>query len=333
METLVNITGTSWEINSLDTDTYNYSSYFDEYFDDLGHAPCAYESHENHPLRAFYSLFFMIGFVGNVFVVGVIMLGAQLRSVMKVCLLNLALADLITHSWIFGKTVCILVLGSYYVTFYCSAFFVVWISIDRYLVVTCGIVVCLVIWIVAVASSFPELLCIEVLQSQNEAICTAYMDNSENYDFSSVGIFKMNILGLVIPLSIVGFCFLMVMRKRVQSTRKPNTRLVALVAVVFFCCWTPYNIVAFLIGLQLKGFVSSNCDTNKWTQLALQISKAVAYSHCCLNPIIYVLVREKFKWYLVKLLRWTPCFKLPFVGRCLPQLPVLSSETSMGVNR
>ncbi|KAL7886781.1 hypothetical protein AOLI_G00045020 [Acnodon oligacanthus] len=335
--------------------TLDYSSYYD---DNLGnHAPCQYEVHKNHFLPVLYSLFFVVGFLGNVLVVWVILVGAQLKSMTDVCLLNLALADLLLvfslpflahytqHNWIFGDVMCSIVLGIYYVGFYGGIFFIVLMSIDRYLAVVhavfalrvrnqlYGILASVVIWIIAVASSFPELCYLQVKKHKEEVLCSAYPDHNNEHYWKIVGLFKMNVLGLLIPLSIVGFCYSMVLRRllTVRVAKKHAVRLVIVVVVVFFCCWTPYNIAAFLRGLELMKVIATDCESSSAILLSLQITEAVAYSHSCLNPFLYVFVGEKFKRHLIRLLRRTPCVKVKFMKDYLTQATgsVYSQTTSL----
>lgn len=322
-----------------------------------------YAHHGNSFLPVLYSLFFVVGFLGNALVVCVILMAAKLKSMTDVCLLNLALADLVLvlslpflahyagHSWVFGNAMCKLVLGLYYIGFYSSIFFIVLMSIDRYLAVvhavfalrvrtkTYGVLASVLVWFIAVCASFPELKDLEVDDRFNETLCSAYptgdsKGSTDNRHFWKIfGLYKMNILGLLIPLCIVGFCYSMVLR-RLQTARaykKQAMRLIVLVMVVFFCCWTPYNIAAFLKALELNGSMPESCELSKKILVSLQATEAVAYSHCCLNPFLYVFVGQKFKRHLFRLLRRTPCFELQFMKRTLTQASgsVYSQTTSV----
>ncbi|XP_017556334.2 C-C chemokine receptor type 3-like isoform X1 [Pygocentrus nattereri] len=349
---------TSEMMRDSTTDVFSTLDYSGYYIDDLeNHAPCKYGNHANNFLPVLYSLFFVVGFLGNVLVVWVILVGAQLKSMTDVCLLNLALADLLlvftfpflahyaNHDWSFGNAMCNIVLGIYYVGFYGGIFFIMLMSVDRYLAVVhavfalrvrnklCGILASVVIWIISVASSFPELGYLQIEKYRNEVLCSAYPNDDNSHYWKIVGLFKMNVLGLLIPLSIVGFCYSMVLRRllTVRAGKKHAVRLVIVVVVVFFCCWTPYNIAAFLKGLELKKVIETNCESSKAILWSLQISEAVAYSHSCLNPFLYVFVGEKFKRHLIRLLRRTPCIKVKFMKDYLTQAAgsVYSQTTSL----
>uniref|UniRef100_A0A8B9L9N6 G-protein coupled receptors family 1 profile domain-containing protein n=1 Tax=Astyanax mexicanus TaxID=7994 RepID=A0A8B9L9N6_ASTMX len=284
------------------------------------------EKNDVYFLPALYSLFFVVGLIGNALVVWVITVGTQMKSTTDVCLLNLALADLLLvlslpfrayqmkHDWIFGKIMCTLVFSIHYVGFYGSIFFIVLMSIDRYLAIVhavlalrvrtrvSGIVSSLVIWVLAVAASFPEQLFISVQKIFITELCFAFTDD---WGLFTVSILKMNIVGLLVPLIVVGFCYSMILRKlhNSHSSKKHSICLIILVVVVFVCCWMPYNIVFLLLALIFMGVIPAECEILKQISLTLVTTEAVVFLHCCLNPFIYVFVGEKFRKHLIRLIR------------------------------
>ncbi|XP_017337374.1 C-C chemokine receptor type 8 [Ictalurus punctatus] len=333
MATMLNTSTGLWEFTTpsvFSTTPYDYS-------DVVSSQPCDYGTHASRILPVLYSLFFVVGFLGNMLVLWVILRGPQIKSITDVSLLNLAIADLLLifslpflahyarDTWVFGRAMCTLVLSVYYIGFYSSIFFIVLMSIDRYLAIvhavfalrirtkTCGILASLVVWIIAIAASFPELLYLGVEETGTEVVCSAYPKNQESHnDVRSAAFFKMNILGMLIPLSIVGFCYSMILQKlrTVRKSGKLAIRLVAVIMVVFFCCWTPYNIAAFLKALEMKHILPPGCELSKTIQLMLQVTEAIAYSHSCLNPFFYVFVGQKFRRNLAKLFLETPCIQV-----------------------
>ncbi|KAM9488832.1 C-C chemokine receptor type 4-like [Clarias gariepinus] len=324
--------------DSLDKTTFNTTA------DYIG--PCNYEAHASRFLPVLYSLFFVVGFPGNMLVLWVILRGVQLKSMTDVCLLNLAIADLLLiftlpflahyarDTWIFGNAMCTLVLSVYYIGFYAGIFFIVLMSIDRYLAIvhavfalrirtkTYGILASVVIWIIAVAASFPELRYIGVELYDGKKICNAYPKDENHNDVKSAAFIKMNVLGMLIPLGIVGFCYTMVIRKlkTIRNSKKLSIHLVVVVMVVFFCCWIPYNIAALLKVLELQEILPSKCELSKSIQLMLQVTEAVAYLHSCLNPFLYVFVGEKFRKPLAGLLLQTPFKKVQSIRRYMTQI-------------
>ncbi|KAF7707996.1 C-C chemokine receptor type 5-like [Silurus meridionalis] len=326
-------------------------------YGDLPPEPCEYGPHSSRILPLLYSVFFVVGLLGNLLVLWVILKGAQLKSMTDVSLLNLTIADLLLiftlpflahyarSTWVFGRVMCILVLSVYHIGFYAGIFFIVLMSFDRYLAIvhsvfalrirtkTYGILASIFVWIFAVASSFPELLHLGVENNATQNVCSAYPKNDQYSDVRSKAIFKMNVLGLLIPLIVVGFCYSMVLRKlkTLRNSKKLAIRLVAMVMVVFFCCWIPYNIAAFLSALEMKLILPPGCELSKTIRLLLQVTEAVAYSHSCLNPFLYVFVGQKFRRHLARLLRQTPCFQVQCMKEYMTQAAasVYSQSTSV----
>ncbi|XP_046702728.1 C-C chemokine receptor type 4-like [Silurus meridionalis] len=339
-------------LNTTSSTEFISTTEFD--YNGLPPGPCEYGPHSSRILPLLYSVFFVVGLLANMLVLWVILRGTRIKSMNDVSLLNLVISDLLLIStlpflahyardnWVFGSTMCTLVLSVYHIVFYAGIFFIVLMSIDRYLAIvhamsslrirtkTYGILASIFIWILAVASSFPELRYLGVINKKNKTLCSAYPENN-HHDIKSGSIFKMNVLGLLIPLSIVGFCYSMVLRKlqTLRNSKKLSVRLVIVVMVVFFCCWIPYNIAAFLKALELKLILTPGCELSKTIQLLLQITEAVAYSHSCLNPFIYMLVGQKFRRHLARLLLQTPCSHVQCMKHCMTRAAAsVYSQTS-----
>nr|ACO14185.1 C-C chemokine receptor type 4 [Esox lucius] len=134
-------------------------------------------------------------------------------------------------------------------------------------------------------------------------------------------LFKINILGLLIPLAIMGFCYTQIVRRlyNAPSSKKQAIRLVLIVVVVFFCCWTPYNIALFHKAALLTEILVDSCENSKATTLAIQITETMVYSHCCLNPVLYVFAGQKFRRNLISLIIRSPCSLCQFMKNYLPR--------------
>ncbi|KAI5086141.1 C-C chemokine receptor type 5-like, partial [Silurus meridionalis] len=255
----------SWRNSVFSVFSHKFISTTEYDYNDVSD-PCDYGPHSNRILPVLYSVFFVVGLLGNLLVLWVILKGSYIKSLTDVSLLNLIISDLLLIStlpflahyardnWVFGSTMCTLVLGVYHIGFYAGIFFIVLMSFDRYLAIvhavsslrirtkTYGILASIFSWILAVASSFPELLYLGFMNNGTKKLCSAYPENNYN-NIKSGSIFKMNVLGLLIPLSILAFCYFMILQ-RLQSLRtstKLAIRLVVVVMVVFFCCWIQYN--------------------------------------------------------------------------------------------
>ncbi|KAJ0000191.1 hypothetical protein NQD34_012033, partial [Periophthalmus magnuspinnatus] len=275
-------------------------------------------------LPILFTLFFVLGILGNSLVLWVIACGVRLRSMTDVCLLNLAVADLLLvctlpflahqawDQWRFGDIMCKLVLGVYHIVLYCGIFFICLMSIDRYLAIvhavyamrartrSFGMIAAGVIWIAGFCASFPDVIFLQQQFVTNTTMmCFPFypkQDQDEKHFWRVFSFFKMNVLGLFVPLLILGFCYSQILWRLMSSrtSKKQAIRLVLIVVAVFFCCWVPYNVVVFLKALELLD-INVKCASSQAIALALPITEAMSYSHSCLNPILYVFVGEKFR--------------------------------------
>ncbi|CAL8248592.1 unnamed protein product [Lota lota] len=280
--------------------------------------------------------------MGNGLVVAVFAMHRSQINVTDICLLNMAISDLFfvlsmpfySHNafagnWIFGAFMCHFINGLYIMGFYGGIFSVIVMTLDRYVVIMhahtlarhrrlrLGVAVTVLVWVLSFSISLPTMASTHL---QNE--CSVHCEFlSESIDWKEFQILLNNVFGLVIPLLVMVICYSRVLPSlmAMRSTKRHRAiKLVIIIVVVFFLCWTPYNIALFLLFYKDKtGNISEiNLD------LFIQITEAIAFTHCCLNPIIYAFVGQKFARRAIGLLHaWMPC-----VFRRVPRDPVGSSR-------
>ncbi|CAJ1061767.1 C-C chemokine receptor type 5 [Xyrichtys novacula] len=271
-----------------------------------------------------------------------------------VCLLNLSLADLLlvctlpflAHQardhWVFGDEMCKVVLGIYHIAFYCGIFFISLMSIDRYLAIvhavyamrartrSFGIMAAALAWLAGFLASVSDVIFLKQQQQKGSNLTYCYSQypsdtldpsSSTNPHFWRVfNLLKMNIVGLLLPIVIMGFCYTQIIWRLLwsQSSKKQAIRLVLMVVAAFFCCWVPYNLASLFKALELL-HVYTACESSKAIRLALQITESIAYSHSCLNPVLYVFVGQKFRRHLLRLINRAPCRLCQTIKVFLPQ--------------
>ncbi|XP_063054181.1 C-C chemokine receptor type 1-like [Engraulis encrasicolus] len=277
--------------------------------------------------------------LGNGLVLWVIVMGVKLRSMTDICLFNLSLADLLLvgslpflayqleDHWVFGDGMCKLVLGVYYVGYYSGIYFITLMGVDRYLAIvhavyalrvrtrTYGIIASAVVWVAAICSSFPEVLALELTYDNTTDTYMCIRNFNKLEGLSNVAIFKMNVVGFVIPLAVLVFCYTRILLVLLQgrTAKRQAVRLVVVVMVAFFCCWAPYNISLFLYGLNNMELFGIDCESTNSLMLSLQVTEVIAYTHCCLNPVLYVFVGVKLRRHLFKLLSKSVCVRCGFL--------------------
>ncbi|XP_062394172.1 C-C chemokine receptor type 4-like [Sardina pilchardus] len=318
----------------------DYSGYYGMAETETESELCSTEDVKNFSqvfLPTLYSLVFIVGLLGNGLVVCVLLWFRRKCNLTDVCLLNLALSDLLfvfslpfwaryaaLGYWPWDASMCRLVTLLYTLGFYGSIGFMVVMTLDRYLLIVhspsitawrtlrLGTVLIGAVWALSLVASLPNMVFVDV-NGTGEAHATCALEMSAGSAWRSFEFMEMNILGLVLPLCIMVFCYGRIIPTLVnmKTQRKHKAiKLILAILVAFFLFWTPYHVVIFLHMLKQHGFFL-NCNQMQRLELAMKWTETIAYTHCCLNPIIYAFAGEKFCRLVVKMLgQWLPMFSI-----------------------
>lgn len=308
-------------------------------------------------LPPLYSLVFGVGLLGNVVVVVILTKYRRLGIMTNIYLLNLAISDLLFlftlpfwihyvgwNEWVFGHGMCKILSGLYYMGLYSEIFFIILLTIDRYLAivhavfalrartVTSGIISSIFIWVLAVLAALPEFIFHGTQEESGQFICSPHYPEGEEDTWKRIHALRMNILGLVLPLLIMVFCYIGIIKTLLKcpSQKKYKAiRLIFVIMVVFFVFWTPYNLVLLFSAFQVV-FFDGNCEQSKQLDLAMLTTEVIAYTHCCVNPVIYAFVGERFRKYLCHFFHRHVAV---YMGKYIPFIPSEKLERVSSMSR
>lgn len=279
-------------------------------------------------LPPLYSLVFIIGLVGNILVLLVLMQYRRLKSMTSIYLLNLAMSDLLflftlpfwidyklKDDWIFGDGTCKLLSGLYYTGLYSEILFIILLTVDRYLAIVhavfalrvrtviFGIISSIGAWVLALLASIPGFYFSKTQQELSHTTCSLHFPYEDLKAWKQFQALKLNLLGLVLPLFVMIICYTAIIKillKRPNEKKAKAVRLIFVIMIVFFLFWTPYNLTMLISAFQDSLF-TDECRQSKQLDLAMQVTEVIAYTHCCVNPVIYAFVGERFRRYLRQL--------------------------------
>ncbi|XP_058265728.1 chemokine XC receptor 1-like [Hemibagrus wyckioides] len=250
----------------------------------------------------------LISLVGNLLVVGISVFYIRLQSLTVIFILNLALSDLLStvglifsfceNIWNlpFGDAACRVASFFHSTGFYSSIIFLALMSFQHYMAIVdplsvwkkgrgfTTILIC--VWVLSFLAALPA-----IEQSVALDIC---MYNSSTAVLVAIT-YRENIV-FVCAFLFNGFCYIRILQTILKSPTNQNQRhrttgLTFLLVASFFICWAPYNIMKFLYTLIYYQIWSLNLDH---FFNAYYICRLLAFSHCCLNPVIYGLSDLKF---------------------------------------
>ncbi|XP_036448115.1 LOW QUALITY PROTEIN: chemokine XC receptor 1-like [Colossoma macropomum] len=273
-----------------------------------------------------FTIVVLLSLIGNILVLVILGLYENLKSLTNIFILNLALSDLIftlglpfcvsyyIWSWTFGDFMCKAMNFIFSAGFYSSTVFLMLMSIQRYLAVVHPLsdwnkrqrfaAILILAWTFSFAAALPDLLFSKV--KVNSALSKNHYCEFNNIKAGAVFTYQQNIL-FVVAFSVMGFCYIRIIQTILRSqtnNRHRTRRLIFCIVVVFFVGWAPYNIVIFLrtyTDHRIKSL--TECDVSSPLEYVFYVCKLLAFSHCFINPVLYVFVGVKFRNHLRKLLQ------------------------------
>ncbi|XP_014806085.1 PREDICTED: C-C chemokine receptor type 6 [Calidris pugnax] len=288
-----------------------------------------------------YSLICILGLVGNIFVVMTFALYERTKSMTDVYLLNMAIADILfvltlplwavyyaADEWIFGDFVCKMTRGIYAINFSCGMLLLAFISVDRYIAIVQATksfklrartlayskLICLAVWVSSILISSPSFLYNESYgfsTNENKKICDQKFRMSESTVPKSVLLYLQVGFGFFIPFIFMFFCYTFIVKSLQQaqnSKRNKAIRVIVLIVAVFLVCQVPYNIVLLVTAINM-GKTDKSCDNEKILAYVKYTTEAIAFLHCCVNPVLYAFIGVKFRSYFVKIMKDLWCMR------------------------
>ncbi|XP_060949677.1 atypical chemokine receptor 4b [Limanda limanda] len=311
------------------------SSFNDTYDYDYEHSVCDKETVRTFAsfyLPVVYALALVVGLAGNALVVVVYTSKLRLRTLTDVCILNLAISDLLllltlpfwaadaVHGWKLGSAACKITSFLYSANFSCGMLLLACISVDRYRAITQSpagrtgtgarlrrqwLLVCVVLWAVASFLGLPELIFSTVKHHHNRMACTAVYPHSMARPAKAALELLEVTLRFVLPFLVMVVCYCSVGRilSRAAGVRRDrkwrSLRVLLAVVAVFLLTQLPYNVVKLCRAMDII-YIVTDCDVSKGLDHALQVTESLALTHACINPLLYAFLGSSFRVHVLK---------------------------------
>ncbi|KAL4660519.1 C-C chemokine receptor type 7-like isoform X1 [Arapaima gigas] len=322
------------DINSYDSFSYITPS-TDQYsdFTDIPVEICESSRSQELTIKAvqmcIFSVVFLVGLLGNLLVIATFVLyrRLRLRCMTDVFLLHLAMSDLlllltlpfqasdtVLDHWELGNILCKVTRGLYTINTYSGLLLLACISVDRYVVIVqtraalrirrCRLLysslVAAFVWLTSGLLSLPEIISVDVDMNQQCRYQAKWNVKKVTWATQIAG-FCLPFLAMLVCYSLIGRTLL-----RGQSWRRQRTlRLLLVLVLVFLVFQLPYTVV---LSVKIAG-PAKTCEQWKTTLIAEYVTCSLAYTRCCLNPLLYALVGVRFRSDVLKLLHDAGCLK------------------------
>ncbi|KAM4019890.1 putative G-protein coupled receptor 174 isoform 1-T2 [Anomaloglossus baeobatrachus] len=277
-----------------------------------------------------YAIIFIPGLIGNVLALWVFHVYKKETKRAVIFMINLAIADLLQvlslplrifyylhKSWPFGRFLCMFCFYLKYVNMYASIFFLVCISVRRFMYLIypfnftgrrrlCDVYVSVAGWILVCVSclAFPLLrIGNETSGASNEQKCFVDLPLLDiGLASSIVTVTAAELFGFVSPLLIIVFCTW----RTVTSLREPHAashdlgekrkalKMILTCAGVFLVCFAPYHF-SFPLDFLAKAEKIASCSQRRTILTLHPVALCLASMNCCLDPIIYYFTTDEFR--------------------------------------
>lgn len=282
-----------------------------------------------------YGIIFVLGIIGNGLVIVVMGYQKKVKTMTDKYRLHLSVADLLfvltlpfwavdaASSWYFGGFLCVSVNMIYTINLYSSVFILAFISLDRYLAVTrptdshvirqmlANKVIYVAVWLPAVVLTVPDMIFARAQskemffidkEEQTEdsmVICQRFYPENSNI-WTAVFHLQHILVGFILPGLVILVCYCIIISRlsqgsRVHALKKKVLKTTVILIVCFFFCWLPYCLGLFLDTLIMLDVASFSCEMLQVLEKWIPVTEALAFFHCCLNPILYAFLGVKFK--------------------------------------
>lgn len=230
-------------------------------------------------------------------------------------------------SWYFGSFLCVSVHMIYTLNLYSSVLILAFISLDRYLAVVratnsqakrkflANRAIYLGVWLPAAVLTVPDLVFARVPSAESSDFifigesaaaadpritCQRMYPQETSLIWTVVFRFQHILVGFILPGLVILICYCIIIMKlsqgvKGQALKKKALKTTVILILCFFSCWLPYCVGIFLDTLIMLNVVSSSCELQQSVEKWISITEALAYLHCCLNPILYAFLGVKFK--------------------------------------
>ncbi|KAK2900480.1 hypothetical protein Q8A67_008595 [Cirrhinus molitorella] len=306
-------------LHEVFNNSYDYNYTYEDYYS------LVMLEEENFPFNIInaicYTLIICISLPGNIFLLWVVLKKVGLSSSADCLLFHLTISDLIftltlvpwtvNHiwGWIFGHLACRLFTWFIFLGLYSYMMFITVMTVHRYVAVVYPVfassvgnrsrlythISSAVAWWISVGLSLPEMVFSETVDGPDGVFCISNYNSMFTELFMS---FTHIVLFFLLPFLIIVFCYtrmgFAIRQSRIRS-RNHAVCIILSIAVGFFICWAPYNIFLFLVSLRSLGVFALG---ESFWEIIYCITHILAYSHCCLNPLIHLFGGKKFRNYL-----------------------------------
>ncbi|KAM9852556.1 C-X-C chemokine receptor type 3-like [Aulostomus maculatus] len=277
-----------------------------------------------------YSVVLAVGLLGNSLLLVALARRRQMWSTSDSFILYLSVSDLLllvtlplwaaqaSHrgGWCFTVFFCSVSRAIFKINFFCGIFLLACISLDCCLSIVHAKqlyphknpryphIICLTVWFISLLLTIPDWVYIELEKDPQRKERSLCILNHNYRERRLVSCLLPHLLSVAATLIICYSCITLCLKWRCKSLQKQRAvMLILILAMVFFLCWTPYNVTVIVdtyrSGSRQGTQDGSSGSSSSFLKTSLMITSALGCAHACLRPLLFFSLCTNFrKWTL-----------------------------------
>ncbi|XP_028988817.1 chemokine XC receptor 1 [Betta splendens] len=259
---------------------------------------------------AFFIVIFILSLTGNGLLLCLLFIYENLKNVNNLFVLNVACSDLVftlslpfwavyyLHHWVFGDFLCKCITAAYHIGVYSSIILLTAMTVDRFLTVVLNtgrpkrqlyaVCTCVAAWLISIAASLRDVISVTAETDENNY---TWCDDLSEGQGVKLGYYLQVSLLFFLPLAIIVLCYSAILKTLLQRPNRLKHRatvvVVLCIVAAFFLCWGPFHMLIFTATF----YKPIECDAQELFEIAYSVCRILAYSHCCVNPLLYMMSR------------------------------------------
>ncbi|KAM8975074.1 P2Y purinoceptor 2-like [Pelodytes ibericus] len=274
-----------------------------------------------------YGIVFCVGLILNVSALYIFLFRIKPWNASTTYMFNLAISDMLYvislpllvyyysqgDNWPFSIALCKIVKFLFYTNMYCSIFFLLCISIHRFLGICYPMqslgwlkvrnarIISVVVWIIVSAFQSPILYFVTTSSNGDNTIChdTSSADLFDTFvTYSTVNLALLFCVPFVVILVCYGLMTRALLRPSAASSqtsksKKKSIKMIIIVFLVFSVCFLPFHVNRTLYYYFRK--LDLDCNVLNAINMAYKVTRPLACANCCLDPILYFLAGQTIR--------------------------------------